>query len=81
MIKKVTIKYFALFRDRAGKDEEVWSTPSTTFSELFDEVSSEYQFNLEKKFIRVARNESYCGFEEVIEEGDVISFLPPLSGG
>jgi molybdopterin synthase sulfur carrier subunit len=31
--------------------------------------------------VRVAVNEEFCGNDTVLSDGDVVAFIPPVSGG
>ena len=34
-----------------------------------------------RPYMRAARNGAYAGWDEPLADGDVVAFLPPVSGG
>lgn len=76
----VTIRYFAVLRERRGIDEESISVPEgTTLLQLYHHVippGSDGSLP-----IAYARNEVYAVGSEIVCDGDEVVFLPPLGGG
>jgi len=73
----ITILYFAVFRERKGKEAEQLNIESdTTVSTLFMKL-----FQTSDQSIRYAVNEEFVEPETLLEEGDVVAFIPPLGGG
>ena len=77
----VTAKYFAVFREQAGRDGEVLSTDATTAGELFAEIASRHGFADPMARCKVAINDELAEWEAAIAEGDVVLFFPPVAGG
>ena len=80
-IMKVTLKFFASMRQITGKSElEVIVPDNLNTRELLELVKKMYdQFS--EKTILYAVNGEYVGEEVKVNEGDVIAFFPPVSGG
>ena len=80
---RVTVRLFARLREIAGTGElerdiedgstarAVWAGLTTDFPALGDYTA----------VISCAVNEEYARFEQPVENGDEIAFLPPVSGG
>ena len=78
---KLTIKYFAAFREKADKNEEIRETKAQTASQLYDELRQEYNFHLDSDHVKVAINESYEDFTYPLNDNDTVVFIPPVAGG
>jgi len=81
MKKKINIKYFAVLREQAQKNEEKLETNSDTVGELYGELALRYGFSLGTSHIRVAINEEFREMTETFSENDSIVFIPPVAGG
>jgi len=80
---RVTVRLFARLREIAGTGElerdigdgstarAVWAGLTTEFPGLADYTT----------VISCAVNEEYATFEQLVQDGDEIAFLPPVSGG
>lgn len=77
----VTLEYFAQLRDLAGRAREQRTVETMTLGDLYERVKSDYHFPLEQDHVRVALNDSLAEWEDVPQEGDVVVFLPPVTGG
>ena len=77
---KVRIRYFAVLRERRGREEE-WvevidgETLGAIYARLFPPTRDGVLP------IAYARNREYTTAADRPEEGDEISFLPPIGGG
>ncbi|MGV6807372.1 MAG: MoaD/ThiS family protein [bacterium] len=77
----VTIQYFAQFRDQAGQSEESIDTAATTPRQLFAEVAEKHRFSLNQEDVKVAVNDEFADWDDVLSEGDYLVFIPPVAGG
>jgi len=80
----ITIKLFAILKDRAGCDELHIDAHAITIAELLNKVSREYptlsdMLSCEK--ILVSINQEYAGSNATVRDGDEVAFMPPFSGG
>ena len=80
---KVTVKLFASFREAAGSPEStVDITPGTTVRQLWgDLVSANPRLAPMSASAAFAVNGRYTREDPPLNEGDVVAFLPPVSGG
>ncbi len=76
----VRVRYFAALRERRGRDEEqVEVLPGETLGALYERL---FPTGPEGRLpVAYARNHAYASATEVPEEGDELSFLPPIGGG
>ncbi|GAA0136688.1 molybdopterin converting factor subunit 1 [Paenibacillus sp. YSY-4.3] len=76
----IRVLYFAGLRDLTGKSEELIDRPEWTVRELTDWVIAAYP-EFKHKAIFVAVNEEYARPDDVIQAGDTVAIIPPVSGG
>lgn len=78
---KITIKYFGVVAEEAGKTEEVLELNSEDFDveSLKDHCFSKYSLT-DTQSVQVAVNQN-LGATGELQDGDEVAFLPPFSGG
>ena len=80
---KVTVRFFALYRERAGESECSWHLPEgATLVDLLREIREAYP-NLAPPAVEIvaAVNEEYAEGGQTLGEGDEVALIPPVSGG
>jgi molybdopterin converting factor subunit 1 len=77
----VTARYFASFREQAGRDSESLATDARTAGELFTEIAKRHRFADSRRASKVAVNDELVDWDAEIRAGDVILFFPPVAGG
>lgn len=81
MKKRVTVKYFAKYREMTGVDEETIFTESERIGSLLDEIRRRHVALSSENNILVSKNQNYADPESRIDDGDEVGILPPVSGG
>lgn len=77
---KVTIKYFGMIAESAGRTEEVLDVVSgTSAKDLKDQQVQKYQIQ-DPESVQLAVNQNLDNKVE-LNEGDEVAFLPPFAGG
>ena len=79
--KTVQLNYFSRFAELTKKTNEAWPTEAATVQELWFELDEQYAFDLDISMVRPAVNHEFCDWQRVINDRDIISFIPPVSGG
>ncbi|OCA82338.1 molybdopterin converting factor subunit 1 [Bacillus sp. FJAT-27225] len=74
------VMFFAHLRDTAGVDSIEINAVGKTVGELKSELANKYSLP-KMDTVMAAINEEFSTNEETIKEGDVIAFIPPVSGG
>jgi molybdopterin converting factor subunit 1 len=80
-MKTVTVRYFAALRECAGKSMETRETPAETYTDLYNELNSDYNFPLDASRVRVAVGEAYAEMDQEIQDSCELAFIPPVAGG
>jgi molybdopterin-guanine dinucleotide biosynthesis protein A len=80
-VRTLTVEYYALLREQAGRREEQLQSAARTPRELYAELARRYPFTLPARLLRVAINAEFADWEQPLAEGDAIVFLPPVAGG
>jgi len=76
----VNVLFFAELQEESGKEKVTVETAGITIKELKQNIQSEYNLKgIDQAMIAV--NEEYAGDETIVKEGDVVAFIPPVSGG
>ncbi|MFD2213080.1 MULTISPECIES: molybdopterin converting factor subunit 1 [Bacillaceae] len=76
----IKVLLFAHLQEKIGTDNIVIEKNSLTVKELRDFVSQTYEVgSLEN--VMVAVNEEYALEEDLVQAGDTVAFIPPVSGG
>lgn len=78
---KITIKYFAALRDARGLAEESLEFEALSGAALYERLQARYGFPLPLAHIRLAVNECFVPSQTMLAPGDVVAFIPPVSGG
>lgn len=78
----INVRYFALFRELTGRNEEaVLVEGGATAGRVYRKLAETYAFPLGLEDVRVAVNDEFASFEQPLAEGDRVVFIPPVSGG
>lgn len=77
----VTVRYFAAFREQAGRESEALSTEAGTAGELFAEVAERHGFLDGAERCKVAVNGEMTAWNQALSDRDTILFFPPVAGG
>jgi len=80
---KVKVKLFAAFREAAGvKEEEIELEDGSTVQSLLEHYIARYpKMDRYRDHIILSVNREYGPPSRVLNDGDEVSFLPPVSGG
>ena len=79
--RRVSVQYYALLREQAGRREETLTTTAATAQQLYQELSARYPFTLPADVLRVAINADFREWPAPLADGDAVVFIPPVAGG
>lgn len=74
------VMFFAHLRDAVGEEFLTLPLSGKTVAELKEMLSKTYPI-LKLDTVMTAINEEFATNDEVINDGDVVAFIPPVSGG
>ena len=77
----ISVQYYALLREQAGRRAETLSTRARTPRELYTELKARYPFTLAPEVLRVAINTEFRDWSSPLADGDAVVFIPPVAGG
>lgn len=79
--RELTVQYFALLREQAGRRDESVQTGAATPRELYAELSARHGFSLGPEHLKVAVNAEFAEWTRPLAAGDTVVFIPPVAGG
>lgn len=79
----VTVQLFARLRELAGRAEADCDVPAgASIADVWQAVAARHpDLDAFRSTVSCARNEDFARMNAPVHEGDVIAFLPPVSGG
>jgi molybdopterin-guanine dinucleotide biosynthesis protein A len=80
-LRPLTIQYFALLREQAGRSQETLASGARDARELYAELCALRGLTLLPAQLRVAVNEEFSDWNRALAPGDRVAFLPPVAGG
>jgi len=75
------ILYFGLLAERRGLSAEWIQCAATTPAAVYAELLAAYQLGLAAAHLRVAVNDEFVAWDQPLQPGDTLAFLPPMAGG
>ncbi len=80
----ITVKLFAVMKERIGRDELKIEAAVSTVADLIIRISREYPALadiLAKGRVVISVNHEYAKPDAPVRDGDEVAFMPPFSGG
>ena len=80
-MKTITVRYFAMFRENAGIDEETLTLEATTAADVFAATKDKHGSSEPLGHCKVAINDVMADWDSSVADGDVLLLFPPVAGG
>ena len=80
-MKTIKVRYFALFREQAGIDEETLIVEANTAADIFERTKSRHGSEEPSGHCKVAINDVMADWSTPVEDGDTVLLFPPVAGG
>lgn len=81
MTKKITVRYFAGFRESAGTDKEELSIDVSTAGDVFAQLQHRHGSSEPLGHCKVAINDEMAEWDSIVSDGDTVLLFPPVAGG
>ena len=79
---RITVLYFASLADKAQQGQQQLDlADNISLSELYTQLQQQHGFDLDTSKVRVAINDEFASWDDAINDGDTIAFIPPVAGG
>ena len=78
---RITVRYFAAFREAAGTERETLDTAAATPADLFAECQSRHAGLQRYGASLVAVNDRMSDWNASLADADEVLFFPPVAGG
>lgn len=80
-MKTITVRYFALFREKAGLGEETLELAADTALDVFEATRDRHRSPEPYGHCKVAINDEMADWTSRVEDGDTVLLFPPVAGG
>ncbi len=80
----ITVKLFALLKEKAGREELTVNAAGPTVASLLAQIAAEYPAladMIERGGLLVSVNQELARPDTAVREGDEVALMPPFSGG
>ena len=79
---RITVLYFASLADKAQQGQQQLDlADNLSLSALYAQLKQQHGFELDISKVRVAINDEFASWDDAINDGDTIAFIPPVAGG
>jgi len=79
--KTITVRYFAVFREHAGCDEESVTIDADTAADVFAATADRHRSGEPLGHCKVAINDEMADWNSPVADGDTVLLFPPVAGG
>ena len=80
-MKTITVRYFAMFREHAGLDEETLTLDVTCAADVFVATRGRHGSDEPGGHCKVAINDVMADWDSPVVDGDTVLLFPPVAGG
>lgn len=78
----INIQYFAGLADEANcSEEKITVAQSTSLTDLYEQLNQKHRFSRPQSELRVAINDYFVKWTEIMHDGDNVVFISPVAGG
>lgn len=79
----INVLFFARLKDQIGQAELILADDMAgkTLAELQQVLIAQGMDALQDESIRIALNQNFCAADAIVQAGDEVAFMPPVTGG
>lgn len=78
----IDVLYFAGLADEADcSEEKITVEQATSLTDLYEQLNQKHHFSRSQSQLRVAVNDYFVKWTEMIYDGDNVVFISPVAGG
>ncbi|TDR18369.1 MoaD/ThiS family protein [Marinicella litoralis] len=78
---KITIEFYGKLKAEFSEHPIEWQSDAVTVNDIYHQLCKQHQKQPNTQVIKPIINDSFCDWQQVVNDGDVIGFFPPASGG
>ena len=80
-MKSIHVRYFAMFREKAGIAGETLELDVETTSDVFEQTRDRHGSAEPSAHCKVAVNDVMANWQTPVADGDTVLLFPPVAGG
>lgn len=80
-MKRITVRYFAIFRENSGVGEETLELDANTALDVFEATRARHGSEEPTGHCKVAVNDEMVDWNATVKDGDTVLLFPPVAGG
>mgnify|MGYP001813708675 FL=1 len=80
-MKSITVRYFAMFREHAGVEQETLALDVATAADVFSATRQRHGSAEPNGHCKVAINDVMADWDSPVSDGDIVLLFPPVAGG
>lgn len=79
----INVLFFARLKDQIGQEKIQLENDvvGKTVTEIRQYMIEQGMTALQDSSIRIALNQTFCNYDAIVQAGDEIAFMPPVTGG
>lgn len=79
----INVLFFARLKDQIGQEKIQLENDvvGKTVTEIRQQMIEQGMTALQDSSIRIALNQTFCNDDAIVQTGDEIAFMPPVTGG
>jgi len=77
----ITIEFYGRLKSQFSATPIQWQSQSTLMADIYQELCLKYNQTNESSIIKPIINDTFCDWQQKVNDKDIVGFFPPASGG